>query len=540
MEPLDTDPLAETMEMVSRITCDETKLLYSAKTSLMDSAVTAYLARYNVPAEVISFIEQPVGNFIDGKTIVTAEGWLDIFEPYTGALLTRLTSSGANEVDVAVRSSRKALAGPWAKLSPLERQGLVLKLAEAVEEDGEFLAQLESIGVGKSVSEARTLDIAGSIANLQYFAGWASKLDGRTAATVGLAGRPFAFTVKEPVGVVAAIIPWNFPLQTFVWKLAAALATGCTVICKPSELTPLSAMRLAQLATNVGFPDGVVNVVNGPGHIVGQALASHPGIDKLSFTGSTPVGTAVGKTALDTMKRLTLELGGKSPVIVTANADLDRAVDAILAGIFTNSGQVCDAGSRVYADAAIHESLLAKLKRSAEKMPVGPGLDPQSRITPVVSRTHRARVMEHIQSAHREGATLLTGEQSVEGSRDDQILLPTIFYSCTEQMGVFREEIFGPVLGIASFDDLDEAVARANSSIYGLAAAVYSNDINEVFRLSRELKAGNVYVNAHGLVDPTMPFGGLRASGFGKDMGPEQLDSFLSTKSVYVRLGTND
>lgn len=502
----------------------------------MDKSVADYFRQFGVPPEVVSFVDRPIGHFVDGKETGSNSDQIDLVEPFTQGRLTGIANGTAADVDLAVIAARRALSGPWGKMSALDRQKLILRLAAAMEADMDFLAHLEAIGVGKSISDARSIDIPGSVANLEYFAGWTSKLDGRTASAVALPGESLTYTVKEPVGVVAAIVPWNFPLQILSWKLAAALACGCTVICKPSELTPLSAMRLAHLASRVGFPDGVINVVNGFGHIIGQALAAHRGVDKLSFTGSTPVGTAVGKTALDTMKRLTLELGGKSPVIVTGKANLDNAATAILTGIFMNSGQVCDAGSRVYAHASIHEELLERLRAGAEDMPIGAGLDPSSKITPLVSSTHRNRVLQHIGTAHSEGAALVTGEPGGGGDREDGILRPTIFDRCSEQMSIFREEIFGPVLGVARFDSLDEAVDRANSSVFGLAAAIYSDSVDETVSLSRRLKAGNIYINAHGLIDPTMPFGGFGASGFGKDMGPEQLDGFLSTKSVYVQL----
>lgn len=502
----------------------------------MQQVVADYFARFNVPTTVVAFVDRPIGHFIDGRETEAAADLVDLVEPFTRGTLTGIVNGTAADVDLAVASSRRALAGPWGKMSALDRQKLILRLAAAIEADADVFAHLEAIDVGKSISDARSIDVPGSIANLEYFAGWTSKLDGRTAGSVALPGESFTYTIKEPVGVVAAIVPWNFPLQILSWKLAAALACGCTIVCKPSELTPLSAMRLARIASEVGFPDGVINVVNGFGHIIGQALASHPGIDKLSFTGSTPVGTSVGKTALETMKRLTLELGGKSPVIVTGKADLDIAAKAILGGIFLNSGQICDAGSRVYADASIHDELLVRLRAGAEDMPIGAGLDPASKITPLVSSTHRNRVLHHINMAHSEGAVLVTGEGREGSEREDGILLPTIFEQCSDKMSIFREEIFGPVLGVSRFESLDEALDRANSSIYGLAAAIYSDSVDETITLSRKLRAGNIYINAHGLVDPTMPFGGLGASGFGKDMGPEQLDGFLSTKSVYVQL----
>ncbi|NEI74012.1 aldehyde dehydrogenase family protein [Rhizobium lusitanum] len=504
----------------------------------MDRDVKDYFERFSVPAEVVSFVNRPVGHFIDGREILSAQDAIDLVEPFTQRMLTVLATGDLQIVDQAVRSSRKAFDGAWGRLLPLERQKLILRLAEAMEADADFLAHLEAIDVGKAISDARYIDVPGAIANFEYFAGWTSKLDGRTTSAVALPGETLTYTVKESLGVVAAIIPWNFPLQILSWKLGAALACGCTVVCKPSELTPLSAMRLAQLATEVGFPDGVINIVNGFGHVVGQALAQHPGVDKLSFTGSSAVGAAIGKTALDSMKRLTLELGGKSPVIVTAKADTDKAANAILSGIFMNSGQVCDAGSRIYAHADIHEELVAKLKAGAENLPIGPGLDPQSKITPLVSANHRARVLEHIGSAHAQGATLVTGEGKDIPYRQDNILRPTIFDRCAEDMRIFREEIFGPVLGVAWFETLDDAVERANSSIYGLAAAIYSQDVDETIALSRRIKAGNVYINAHGILDPAMPFGGIKSSGFGKDMGPEQLDGFLTTKSIYVQLAS--
>ncbi|WP_221968535.1 aldehyde dehydrogenase family protein [Rhizobium leguminosarum] len=506
---------------------------------MTSGSIADYFARYQVPADVITFVTRPVNHFIGGVEVDGETGRIDLIEPFTRARLTTMASGSEVEVDSAVAAARKALAGPWGRLPPLERQRLILRLAAAIEADTVFLSYLEAIGVGKSISDAQAIDVFGSVANLEYFAGWTSKLDGRTTSAVSLPGETFIYTVKEPVGVVAALVPWNFPLQTLVWKLGAALACGCTVVCKPSELTPLSAMRLAHLAADVGFPPGVINVVNGLGHVVGQALAAHPGIDKLTFTGSTPVGTAVGRTALGTMKRLTLELGGKSPVIVTAKANVRNAAQAILSGVFLNSGQVCDAGSRVYAHRNVYDELLQELKSGAECLPAGPGLDPRSRITPLVSTAHRARVLEHIGSAHREGASLVTGEPaSTVEQRRDGILRPTIFGSCTEDMRIFREEIFGPVLGVSRFSEIDEAVERANSGEFGLAAAIYSDSVDETITLSRRLKAGNIYINAHGLLDPAMPFGGMNASGFGKDMGPEQLDSYLSTKSIYVQIGS--
>ena len=333
---------------------------------------------------------------------------------------------------------------------------------------------------------------------------------------------------------MGAIVPWNFPLQTMAWKLGAALATGCTVVVKPAELTSLSALRFAELVQQAGIPDGVVNIVTGRGNVVGAAMATHPGIDKLTFTGSTPVGRTVGQAALDDMKRLTLELGGKSPVIVLADADVPAAAQAIANGVFFNSGQVCDAGTRAYVHRSIYDSFLSELIAYTRTLKMAPGLDPDCFISPLVSALQKQRVLDYIEIGKREGAELVYGGQPVQGP--GYFVEPTIFAHCRNDMQIVQEEIFGPVLVTAPFDDEEEALALANDSPFGLAAALYSNDLGRVHSLIPRLRAGSVYVNAHGTIDPSMPFGGYKQSGFGKDLGAEQLDYLLETKAVWITL----
>jgi phenylacetaldehyde dehydrogenase len=438
------------------------------------------------------------------------------------------------DLDRAVAAARTQFdGGAWRLLKPLERERLLHRLADLIETNADELAEIESIDVGKSVAQARDVDIQGTIDTFRYFAGWASKIHGRTVEP-SLPGNYLAYTRKEPVGVVGVIVPWNFPLQTMAWKLGAALAVGCTVVVKPAELTSLSALRFAELVQQAGIPDGVVNIVTGRGSVVGAAMASHPGIDKLSFTGSTPVGCSVGKAALEQMKRLTLELGGKSPVIVLDDADIPAAAQAVANGVFFNSGQVCDAGTRAYIHRSIYELFLAELIAYTRSLKLAPGLDPDCFIGPLVSPQQQARVLDYIATGKREGAELVYGGEPVEGP--GYFVQPTIFAHCRNDMRIVQEEIFGPVLVTAPFDDDEEALRLANDSLYGLAAALYSNDLGRVHGLIPRLRAGSVYVNAHSTIDPAMPFGGYKQSGFGKDLGAEQLEHLLETKAVWITL----
>ncbi|QEY64409.1 aldehyde dehydrogenase family protein [Metapseudomonas lalkuanensis] len=499
----------------------------------MDIKVKDYLQKFGVSEATQRFLGKAQNMFVGGAWLESADN-AEVIEPSTGGVLTRIPMGTADDLDRAVQAARAQFdGGAWSQLKPLERERLLHRLADLIEANADELAEIESIDMGKSVAQARVVDIQGTIDTFRYFAGWASKIHGRTVEP-SLPGNYLAYTRKEPVGVVGVIVPWNFPLQTMAWKLGAALAVGCTVVVKPAELTSLSALRFAELVQEAGIPDGVVNIVTGRGSVVGSAMSSHPGIDKLSFTGSTPVGCSVGKAAMDQMKRLTLELGGKSPVIVFADADIKAAAQAVANGVFFNSGQVCDAGTRAYVHRSVYAEFLRELAAYTATLKIAPGLDPDCFISPMVSRQQQQRVLEYIETGKAEGAELYCGGQPVEGP--GFFVQPTVFANCRNDMRVVQEEIFGPVLVTAPFDDEEEALALANDSPFGLAAALYSNDLGRVHSLIPRLRAGTVYVNAHSTLDPSMPFGGYKQSGYGKDLGSEQLDYLLETKAVWITL----
>ena len=499
----------------------------------MDIKVKDYLQKFGVSEATQRFLGKAQNMFVGGAWLESADN-AEVIEPSTGGVLTRIPMGTADDLDRAVQAARAQFdGGAWSQLKPLERERLLHRLADLIEANADELAEIESIDMGKSIAQARVVDIQGTIDTFRYFAGWASKIHGRTVEP-SLPGNYLAYTRKEPVGVVGVIVPWNFPLQTMAWKLGAALAVGCTVVVKPAELTSLSALRFAELVQEAGIPDGVVNIVTGRGSVVGSAMSSHPGIDKLSFTGSTPVGCSVGKAAMDQMKRLTLELGGKSPVIVFADADIKAAAQAVANGVFFNSGQVCDAGTRAYVHRSVYADFLRELADYTATLKIAPGLDPDCFISPMVSRQQQQRVLEYIETGKAEGAELYCGGQPVEGP--GFFVQPTVFANCRNDMRVVQEEIFGPVLVTAPFDDEEEALALANDSPFGLAAALYSNDLGRVHSLIPRLRAGTVYVNAHSTLDPSMPFGGYKQSGYGKDLGSEQLDYLLETKAVWITL----
>ncbi len=501
----------------------------------MTPTVRSYLEKYNLTDNTWAFLNKKQGMFIDGKWISDVDDYIEVIEPSTEGALTVIPQASAAHVDQAVKAARREFdGGAWSQLSPMERERLLFKLADLLEQNAQELGELESIDVGKSVGIATEVDVQSAIDNLRYFAGWSSKIEGRHVAPATLPGERVAFTRKEAVGVVGCIIPWNFPLITLSWKLGAALAVGCTVVVKPSELTSLTALRFAELAQEVGIPDGVINIVTGAGDVTGVAIAANPGINKLTFTGSTRTGRIIGSTAMQSMKRTTMELGGKSPVIVLADVDIEKAVANVADGVFFNTGQACDAGTRAYIHESIYEEFLTALAAFSKDLPLAAGLDPDCFIGPLVSERQLNKVMSYIDSGKSEGARLICG-----GNRLDQpgyFVEPTVFADCKPEMKIVCEEIFGPVLVSASFSTNEEAVTLANNSDYGLAAAIYSNNLSEVHRIIPQLQAGTVYVNQHATLDPAMPFGGYKQSGFGKDMGPEQLENFLETKSVWITL----
>lgn len=501
----------------------------------LQSAMQDYFGKYNVSPTTQAFIGSSHQLYIGGQWVEGTGGEAEVLEPSTGEILTRIARASVEDVDLAVHAAREQFDhGEWSRIKPLERERYLFKLADAIELHADELAEIESIDVGKPLKDAREIDIQGTIDTFRYFAGWASKLYGRSIEASSLPGEYLAYTRKEPVGVIGVIIPWNFPLQTLSWKLGAALAAGCTVVIKPAELTSLSALRFAALVDDVGFPPGVVNVITGSGSVAGNALAGHPGINKVTFTGSTKTGKSVGRAALENMTRMTLELGGKSPVLVFPDCDMDNVIQRVAEGIFGNSGQVCDAGSRAYIHESIYDDFMNRLSTYAQGLKVGPGLDPDSFMGPLVSEGQKERVTGYIASGIEEGARLVCGGENIPGK--GYFVPPTVFADCTNSMKIVREEIFGPVLVCQKFSTEEEAIELANDSEYGLAATIYSTSLSRVHRVAARLQAGTVYVNAQSTIDPVMPFGGYKSSGFGRDLGPEQFDDVTETKTVWLTL----
>ncbi len=491
-----------------------------------DDGVKAFLARQHA-----LLIDGAWGPAQSGETFT-------VENPATEATVARVASGGPADVDRAVAAARGAFEdGPWRTVSPSERGKLLWKLADAVEARAEMFAQIECLDNGKPLAVARAVDVPMTVDHFRYYAGWATKIEGETIPISAPGGTYLDYTLREPVGVVGQIIPWNFPLLMAAWKLAAALACGNTVVLKPAEQTPLTALLLGQLILDLGIPKGVVNIVTGFGD-AGAALAAHHGVDKVAFTGSTEVGHEIMKAAAGNLKRVSLELGGKSPSIVFDDADLDLAAEGVANAIFFNHGQCCCAGSRIYAGKKIRDELVDRVAEIADSTSLGDGFHPDTQMGPLVSREQYQRVCGYIRSGRGEGATLHTGgEERPRGLDKGYFVRPTVFTDVRPDMRIVREEIFGPVVAVQRFTDLDDVVALGNDTTYGLAASVWTRDISKAHKVAAGLQAGTVWVNCHNVFDAAAPFGGYKMSGFGREMGRHALELYTQVKNVIVNLG---
>jgi len=471
---------------------------------------------------------------INGEAVDAASGkTFTTHNPATEEAICEVAEAGPEDVDRAVKAARAAFEGPWSKMKPAERQRILWKLGDLVLEHGDELARLETLDNGKPIFESRQIDVP-MVANcFHYFSGWATKLAGET---IPVSPAFFTYTLREPLGVIGAIIPWNFPMIMVGWKCAPALAAGNCVVLKPAELTPLTAIRIGELALEAGLPPGVLNVLPGKGSIAGEAMVRHPGIDKITFTGSTEVGRHIMKTCAETLKKVTLELGGKSPNIVFADADLDAALRGATTGIYYGKGEVCAAGSRLLVERSVADEFVDKLAQRAQKMVPADPMDPKARLGALVSESQMGKVLGYVESGVREGARLVAGGKRQPINGRGWFVQATVLDQVENRMRVAQEEIFGPVLAVIRFDDVEDAVRKGNDIVYGLAAGLWTRDVKKAHAVARRIQAGTVWVNAYNFYDPAMPFGGTKASGFGRDLGPESLRDVTQVKSVWVNV----
>ncbi len=487
--------------------------------------------------EVARFLkDQPKKLFIGGKWVASASGkTFATIDPSNGEVLAQVAEAGAEDVDRAVAAARRAHdSGIWRDLPPAERAKALWRAGDLIEERATEFAQLESLDNGMPINDALLFHVPLSAATFRYYAGWVTKLDGGTQRT-SFPGQYLSYTLREPVGVVGQIIPWNFPLLMASWKVAPALACGNTVVLKPSEETPLSALLLAEILEEAEIPPGVFNLVPGRGETAGARLSVHPQVDKIAFTGSTEVGKLIAKASAESnLKRVSLELGGKSPNIVFADADLARAVSGAFLGIFFNQGQVCSAGSRLFVQKKVYDRTVGELTETIQHLHLGPGIDPMTQMGPLVSKTQMDRVLGYISVGKEEGARLVAGGGRAEGLGAGFFVKPTVFADVDGKMRIAKEEIFGPVLAAIPFDDEDDLIAKANDSMYGLVAGVWTSDVKRAHRVAHALQAGTVYVNCYNVADPATPWGGVKQSGWGRELGPYALDLYTEIKNVIV------
>jgi len=486
----------------------------------------------NISPKVTEFLQGTKKLFINGEFVEAATGkTFKTYNPATGEVLAHVSEAQLEDVDQAVQAAKEAFEnGPWATMDAAKRGELMTKLADLMEANKQELAEIDALDNGKPIGDVLGNDLPDAIGQFRYFAGWTTKNVGQT---IPVSGEYLNYTRHEPVGVAGQIIPWNFPLMMAAWKIAPALATGCTVVLKPAEQTPLSALYFAQLVKEAGFPDGVVNIVNGFGEITGDALVKHPDVNKIAFTGSTVVGKSIMKEAANTLKRVTLELGGKSPNIVMPDANMEKTIPGVFSGIMANQGEVCSAGSRVYIHEDVYDEVIQGLTEYAKKVKQGSGLDPETEMGPLVSKEQQDRVVGYIQKGIDEGATKLTG-----GGHSEKgfFVEPTVFVDVADDMTIAQEEIFGPVVVAMPFKTVDEVIERANNSPFGLAAGVWTENLKTAHQIANRLKAGSVWINCYNLTDPASPFGGYKQSGFGREMGSYALNNYTEVKSVWVDL----
>ncbi len=484
--------------------------------------------------KVAEFLKGTKGMYIDGAYVSSASGkTFDVTNPATEEKIATVSQAQVEDVDTAVDAARKAFdEGEWTKMEAAERSHLIYKFADLLEENREELAQLESLDNGKPYQIALEDDVDGTVQHFRYYAGWATKIFGKTTQ---ISPDYVTYTLHEPVGVVGQIIPWNFPLAMAGWKLGSALAVGCTVVIKPASETPLSLLYVAELFKEAGFPDGVVNVVPGAGSVAGEAIITHEDVDKVAFTGSTAVGQGVAKQAADQIKSVTLELGGKSPSIILEDANLEEAIEGAFNGTMYNMGQNCSACTRVYVQRSIYDKVVDGIAEHVAAVKLGAGLDSEANMGPLVSKTQQNTVLGYIEKGKEEGARLVTGGS--KGIEKGYFVEPTVFADVEDDMTIAREEIFGPVMSIFPFDTVEEVIERANDSEYGLAASVWTENIKKAHYITGKLKTGTVWINDFGLEWETMPFGGYKKSGVGREMGGEYgLANYTEVKSVFVNI----